>query len=195
MNGEHVAIKVHRSIRLVVTQFAQKLEFVRVLLETSVHYLFVVDILYMAVQIGSAGQCFVTFWAVVFYVEMNAFLVHFHVALLVGFIFTVVKVTVVFANRVGDFFLALPGIQKLNVVPPQLPVVIKTLLTILAFEILYSIVNYFLMLSKVGKEFVANVAEFFLWILNGVDGLVVGIQIRLLGKRLAAELAGKQKWF
>ena len=56
-------------------------------------------------------------------------------------------------------------------------------------------VNYFLMLSKVGKEFVANVAEFFLWILNGVDGLVVGIQIRLLGKRLAAELAGKQKWF
>ena len=170
-----MSIKVHRTICHVFAEFAQKLKFVRVLLKASIHYLFVVDILHMAVQIGSARQCFVTFWAVVFYVEVNTFLVHFHVAFLVGFVLTVVKVTVVFANSLGHFLLAFPRLQKLDVVPTQLPIVIETLLTILALEVLHSIVNYLLVLCKVCKVFVAKVAEFFLGVLDRVDGLVVSV--------------------
>ena len=109
---------MHRSIRHVITEFAQKLQFVRVLLKATIHYLFVVHILHVAVQVGSARQCLVTLWAVVFYVEVDTFLVHFHVALLVGFVLTVVKVTVVFANCLGHFLLALPCLQELYVVPP-----------------------------------------------------------------------------
>ena len=191
MDGEHVAVKVHRSIRHVITQFAQKLQFVRVLLKTSVHYLFVVHILHVAVQVGSARQCLVAFWAVVFYVEVNTFLVHLHVAFLVGFVLAVVKVTVVFANCLGHFLLALPRLQELDVVPSKLPIVIKTFLTILTLEVLHPIVDYLLMLCKVCKELVAYVAELFLGVLDCVDGLVVRIQIRLLRERLAAKLAGK----
>ena len=54
MDGEHVAIKVHRAICHVITQFAQELQLVRVLLKAAVHYLFVVHILHVAVQVGSA---------------------------------------------------------------------------------------------------------------------------------------------
>ena len=117
---------------------------------------------------------------------------HFHVAFLVGFVLTVVKVTMVFANSLGHFLLALPRLQELYVVSTQLPIVIETFLTILAFEVLHSIVNYLLVLCKVGKVFVANVAELFLGVLHRVDGLVVSIQIRLLGERLGAKLTGEQ---
>ena len=119
---------------------------------------------------------------------------HFHVAFLVGFVLTVVKVTVVFANCLGHFFLTLPCLQELDVVSSKFSIVIKTLLTILTLEVLHPIVDYLLVLCKVCKELVANVAELFLWVLDCMDGLVVSIQVRLLGERLAAKLAGKQNW-
>lgn len=119
---------------------------------------------------------------------------HFHVAFLVGFVLAVVKVTVVFANSLGHFLLTLSRLQKFDVVPTKFPIVVKTFLTILALEVLHSVVNYLLVLCKVCKVLVAYVAEFFLGVLDCMDGLVVGIQIRLLGERLATKLAGKQKW-
>ena len=119
---------------------------------------------------------------------------HFHVAFLVGFVLAVFKVTVVFANSLGHFLLTLSRLQKFDVVPTKLPIVVKTFLTILALEVLHSVVNYLLVLCKVCKVLVAYVAEFFLGILDCMDGLVVGIQIRLLGERLATKLTGKQKW-
>ena len=192
MNRKHVSIKMHRTVCHVFAQFAQKLQLVWVLLQAAVHYLFVVHILHVAVQVGSAGQCLVTFRAVVFDVEVNAFLMHLHVPFLVGFVLTVVKVTVVFANCLGNFLLALPSLQELDVVPPKFSIVVKTFLTILTLEVFHPIVDDLLMLSKVGKILVANVAEFFLRVLDCVDGLVVSIKIRLLGERLAAKVAGKQ---
>ena len=54
MDGEHVAIKVHCPICHVITEFAQELQLVRVFLKAAVHYLFVVHILHVAVQVGSA---------------------------------------------------------------------------------------------------------------------------------------------
>ena len=119
---------------------------------------------------------------------------HFHVAFLVRFVLTVVKVTVVFANCLGHFFLTLPCLQELDVVPSKFSIVIKTLLTVLTLEVLHPIVDYLLVLCKVCKVLVANVAELFLGVLDCMDGLVVSIQVRLLGERLAAKLAGKQNW-
>ena len=81
---------------------------------------------------------------------MNALLVHLHVALLVRLVAAVIKVAAVFEHLSSSLFLTLPSLQVLDVVPPQLPVVVKSFLTFLATVLLCIIVHNFNVLVEVG---------------------------------------------
>jgi hypothetical protein len=185
-------VKVHGPVGGVLTQLTLKLQLVRVLLQTPVDYLLVVDIFHMAVEISSAGQCFVTFRAVVFYIQVNTLLVHFHVSFLVCLVLAVFKITMELAHGLSDFLFAFTGLQKFYVVSSQFSVVIKSLLAIVAFEVFHPIMNYLLVLSKVGERLATKVAILPIRIVYRMGSFVVAVQLRLIHEGETAVVAGQQ---
>ena len=147
VDRQHVPVQVHRPVGCVVTQLAQELQLVRVLLQGPIHYLLVVNVLHVRVEVGPAGEGLVTLRTVVLDIQVDTLSVHLHVAFLVCPVLTALELTVELALALPGLLVALPCFEELYMVSPQLSVVIKSLLTILTLEVFNPIVDNFLMLS------------------------------------------------
>lgn len=150
MHGEHVTVQVESPASCVGTKLAAETQMERILLQDTVNKLLIVHILNMTVEIGLGGQLLSTLRTGELNVEMNALLVHLHVALLVGLVAAVIEVAAVFEHLSSRLFLTLPSLQVLDVVPSQLSVIIKTFLTFLAMVLLCIVVDDLNVLVEVG---------------------------------------------
>jgi hypothetical protein len=152
-----------------------------------------VDILYVAVEVGLGGELLSTLRTRELDVQVNALLVHLHVALLVRLVAAVLEVTAELEHLRPGLLLALPSLQVLDVMPSQFSVVIKSFLTFLATVFLSIIVDDFNVLVEVAVLLATERTGVLLtshWDL--VHGVLVGIENGLLVEDLVAQVTGVQ---